>query len=64
MARTAEQMLESERQFIGHFEIVYSPDDGGFYASMWWDNTIDCPIFKNSIQARAWANRHGGQIEH
>jgi hypothetical protein len=64
MARTAEQMLPIEKEMMGHYEIVYSPDDGGFYASMWWDNTIDSPIFRNSVLARDWAKKHGGETEH
>lgn len=61
MARSLNQMLPIEREMIGYFDIVYSPDDGGFYADMIWDNTIDCPIFDSEKKAESWARRNGGK---
>lgn len=49
---------------IGHFRVVYSPDDDGYYADMWWDDTLDCPVYQLPEQARRWALKHGGKWEH
>lgn len=61
--RLMSELLPIERELLGWYSIVYSPDDGGWYADMAWDNTIDCPIVASPHQARAWALRHGGVRE-
>ena len=48
----------------GHFHITYSPDDGGYYASLWWDRELDCPIFSTKQKALNWARKRGGVTDH
>lgn len=64
MARTAEQMLPSEAEMMGHYSVVHSPDDDGYYADMWWDNTLDSPVFLSPYAADDWAKEHGGVTRH
>jgi len=52
------------QEFKGHFEIVYSPDDGGYYADMWEDPDIDSPICPTAWEAKEWALKNGGMVEH
>jgi hypothetical protein len=49
--------------FTGHFTIVYSPDDGGYYVDRWWTRR-DSPIFRLRSEAVTWAIKHGGTTEH
>jgi len=62
-------MINFDRDlFYGHYSIVYSPDDGGWYAELWWkeqDNEVCMsPIFSSKAKAKAWAIEQGGTIEH
>ena len=43
------------------YDIVYSPDDGGFYARLLWKRRGDTsPIYKTRAGALAWAIKKGG----
>lgn len=51
----------------GHFSIAYSPDDeeetgAGYYADLWWADSG--PLCRIAEEARRWALKHGGTIEH
>lgn len=49
----------------GHYRIVYSPDDGGYYADLWWRRgSRSAPVYPAAEKARAWARKHGGTDEH
>lgn len=52
-------MIDASVEFKGHADIVYSPDDGGYYADLLWDRNADCPIFDTDAQARQWAAKQG-----
>ena len=45
----------------GCFDVVYSPDEYGWYADLLFDYRVDCPIFDRSDEAEQWARRHGGK---
>ena len=44
----------------GCYDLVYSPDDGGWYADLLWKRRINCPIYPSRAKADAWAQKHGG----
>jgi hypothetical protein len=45
----------------GYFDVVYSPDDFGWYADLLFDSFADCPIFDRSDLAEKWALHNGGK---
>ena len=45
----------------GYFDIVYSPDDGGWYADLLFSRTVDCPIYDSRAEAEEWARHNGGK---
>jgi hypothetical protein len=49
--------------FTGHYTIVYSPEDGGYYVDRWWIRR-NSPTFNLRSEAVTWALNHGGTTEH
>lgn len=45
----------------GYFDIVHSPDDGGWYADLLFNKHTDPPIFDSDLKAIGWAARNGGK---
>ena len=41
-------------------DLVYSPDDGGWYIHPW--NEEPSPLFDTEAEARDWAKRNGRKI--
>ena len=60
-----DEQKEQDKLF-GHYEVVYSPDEGGWYSQLWWrdgDNDTS-PLFDRKEKARSWARERGGEVEH
>jgi len=57
-------MPYGDKAFKGHADLVYSPDDGGYYADLLWKKKIDCPIFNSQQEAKSWAEKHGATHFH
>lgn len=55
--------MSKEETLKGHYELVYSPDDGGWYAELWW-NQKQSPVYKSKAMARNWAIESGGEHDH
>jgi hypothetical protein len=53
-------MMSETMDFAGWYDIVYSPDDGGYYADLLWDRDVDSPIYSSPAKAEAWAKKKGG----
>ena len=54
-----------------HADLIYSPDDGGYYATLWdldGDDVTqidrDCPIYLTVNKAADWARRMGATVLH
>ena len=50
-------------ELTGHYDVVYSPDDGGWYAQLWWNEEIS-PIYSKQRDAIAWGQENGGRYLH
>lgn len=50
-------------EFAGHYDLVYSPDDGGWYILM-LETDRTSPTYATAEKAHAWAKKHGGVTEH
>jgi hypothetical protein len=50
----------SAHELEGCYDIVYSPDDGGYYADLLWNRKASCPIYPTRAKADAWARKRGG----
>lgn len=48
----------------GHYNVVYSPDDGGYYVEFWDKDIKDPPVFRTKPEAYDWAAKNGGTVDH
>ena len=53
-------MDATDIDLTGCYDVVYSPDDGGWYADLLWDRKITSPTFSTQTKANAWALKKGG----
>ena len=44
----------------GCYDIVYSLDDGVYYADLLWNKRVTSPAFATAEKAHAWAREKGG----
>lgn len=54
---------EIHEDMMGHYSVVYSPDDAGYYAELWWTDETS-PVMTHEHEAVKWAKDHGGTVRH